>query len=175
MADSPLLQRLDGIDSRFEEIKTLITDPAVIADQQRYVKLTKEYKHLEELLKCANQYKKLINDIEEAKLMLETETDADLKAMAREEIDANQAQLPRLEEDIKLELVPEDPEDSSSKSGAAQEATRLASLPATWPACTCATVSARAGKWRCRVAAKGRQVATRKSCSASPETTCTER
>lgn len=114
MADSPLLQRLDGIDSRFEEIKTLITDPAVIADQQRYVKLTKEYKHLEELLMCANQYKKLINDIEEAKLMLETETDADLKAMAREEIDANQAQLPRLEEDIKLKLVPEDPEDSKN-------------------------------------------------------------
>lgn len=114
MADSPLLQRLDGIDSRFEEIKTLITDPAVIADQQRYVKLTKEYKHLEELLMCANQYKKLINDIEEAKLMLETKTDADLKAMAREEIDANQAQLPRLEEDIKLKLVPEDPEDSKN-------------------------------------------------------------
>lgn len=114
MTDSPLLQRLEGIDARFEEIKTLITDPAVIADQQRYVKLTKEYKHLEDLLKSANRYKKLLNDIEEAKLMLETETDPDLKAMAKEEIDADQAELPRLEESIKLKLVPEDPEDSKN-------------------------------------------------------------
>lgn len=114
MADSSLLQRLDGLDARFEEIKTLITDPAVITDQQRYVKLTKEYKHLEDLLKCANQYKKLVSDIEDAKLMLETESDPDLKAMAKEEIDANQAELPNLEEEIKLKLVPEDPEDSKN-------------------------------------------------------------
>ena len=75
MADSPLLQRLEGLDARFEEIKTLITDPSVIADQPRYVKLTKEYKHLEDLLKVANQYKKIIGDIAEAKQLLEEETD----------------------------------------------------------------------------------------------------
>ena len=71
MADSPLLQRLEGLDARFEEIKTLITDPSVIADQPRYVKLTKEYKHLEDLLKVANQYKKITGDIAEAKQLLE--------------------------------------------------------------------------------------------------------
>ena len=48
MAESPLLQRLEGLDARFDEIGTLITDPSVIADQRRYVKLTKEYKSLEE-------------------------------------------------------------------------------------------------------------------------------
>lgn len=114
MADSPLLKRLEGLDARFEEIKTLITDPSVIADQPRYVKLTKEYKHLEDLLKVANQYKKITGDIAEAKQLLEEETDPDLKEMAKEEIDANQAQLPKLEEEIKLKLIPEDPEDSKN-------------------------------------------------------------
>ena len=114
MADSPLLQRLEGLDARFEEIKTLITDPSVIADQPRYVKLTKEYKHLEDLLKVANQYKKIAGDIAEAKQLLEEETDPEMKEMAKEEIEANQSQLPKLEEEIKLKLIPEDPEDSKN-------------------------------------------------------------
>ena len=114
MADSPLLQRLEGLDARFEEIKTLITDPSVIVDQPRYVKLTKEYKHLEDLLKVANQYKKIIGDIAEAKQLLEEETDPEMKEMAKEEIEANQSQLPTLEEEIKLKLIPEDPEDSKN-------------------------------------------------------------
>ena len=114
MADSPLLLRLEGLDARFEEIKTLITDPSVIADQPRYVKLTKEYKHLEDLLKVANQYKKITGDIAEAKQLLEEETDPEMKEMAKEEIEANQSQLPKLEEEIKLKLIPEDPEDSKN-------------------------------------------------------------
>ena len=114
MADSPLLQRLEGLDARFEEIKTLITDPSVIADQPRYVKLTKEYKHLEDLLKVANQYKKITGDIAEAKQLLEEETDPEMKEMANEEIEANHTQLPKLEEEIKLKLIPEDPEDSKN-------------------------------------------------------------
>ena len=114
MADSTLLQRLEGLDARFEEIKTLITDPSVIADQPRYVKLTKEYKHLEDLLKVANQYKKITGDIAEAKQLLEEETDPEMKEMAKEEIEANQSQLPKLEEEIKLKLIPEDPEDSKN-------------------------------------------------------------
>lgn len=114
MADSPLLQRLEGLDARFEEIKTLITAPSVIADQPRYVKLTKEYKHLEDLLKVANEYKKMTGDIAEAKQLLEEETDPEMKEMAKEEIEANQSQLPKLEEEIKLKLIPEDPEDSKN-------------------------------------------------------------
>ena len=114
MAESSLLQRLDGLDARFEEIGTLITDPNVIADQKRYVKLTKEYKSLETLLAATHRYRKLLEDIEQAKLVLDTETDEDLRAMARDEIDENQAQLPKLEEEIKLLLIPEDPEDSKN-------------------------------------------------------------
>ena len=114
MAENTLLQRLEGLDARFEEIGTLITDPSVIADQRRYVKLTKEYKSLETLLAATQRYRKLLEDIEQAKAVLDSETDEDLRAMAREEIDANQAEVPKLEEEIKLLLIPEDPEDSKN-------------------------------------------------------------
>ena len=114
MSDNTLLQRLDGLDARFEEIGTLITDPSVIADQQRYVKLSKEYKHIETLLQAANRYKKLLADIADARALLESESDEELRAMARDEIEANSPQVPKLEEEIKLLLIPEDPEDSKN-------------------------------------------------------------
>ena len=114
MANSTLLERLYGLDARFEEIGTLITDPAVIADQQRYVKLTKEYKSLETLLKAANNYKKTVSDIADAKSLLETETDPDIKEMAKEEIEQLEPLVPKMEEEIKLLLIPEDPEDSKN-------------------------------------------------------------
>ncbi|MCQ2287728.1 MAG: peptide chain release factor 1 [Muribaculaceae bacterium] len=114
MAENPLLQRLEGIDARFEEIGTLITDPSVIADQKRYVKLTKEYKSLENLLATTNRYKRLLSDIEDAKLLIATETDEEMRAMAREELDASSNEIPKIEEEIKLLLIPEDPEDSKN-------------------------------------------------------------
>ena len=114
MAADNLLQRLDGLDARFEEIGTLITDPSVIADQRRYVKLTKEYKSLETLLAATHRYRKLLEDIEQAKSVLDTENDEEFRAMAREEIEANEAEVPKMEEEIKLLLIPEDPEDSKN-------------------------------------------------------------
>lgn len=114
MAVSPLLQRLEGLDARFEEIGTLITDPNVIADQKRYVKLTKEYKSLETLLNTTNRYKRLLSDIEDAKLILETESDEDMRSMAKEELDYANEEVPKIEEEIKLLLIPEDPEDSKN-------------------------------------------------------------
>ena len=114
MSDSTLLNRLEGLDARYEEIGTLITDPSVIADQIRYVKLTKEYKHLEDLLNAANKYKKLLADIEDAKFLIANESDPDIREMAKEELDANEPQIPKMEEEIKLLLIPEDPEDSKN-------------------------------------------------------------
>ena len=114
MSDSTLLNRLEGLDARYEEIGTLITDPSVIADQRRYVKLTKEYKHLEDLLNAANKYKKLLADIEDAKFLIANESDPDIREMAKEELDANEPQIPKMEEEIKLLLIPEDPEDSKN-------------------------------------------------------------
>lgn len=114
MADNSLLQRLDGIESRFAEIATLITDPAVIADMKRYVRLTKEYKELERLVEATRRYRNMLGNIEEAKSLLAGETDPDMRTMAREELDEATAALPVLEEEIKLLLIPEDPEDSKN-------------------------------------------------------------
>lgn len=114
MADSSLLSRLDGIDARFEEVSTLITDPNVIADMKRYVRLTKEYKELEKLTNATRRYKNLLGNIQEAREILETENDDDMRAMAKEELDNANAELPILEEEIKLLLIPADPEDGKN-------------------------------------------------------------
>ena len=115
MADnSTILEKLDGLVARFEEISTLITDPSVIADQKRYVKLTKEYKELDDLMKARKEYIQLLGNIEEAKNILANESDAEMREMAKEEMDNSQECLPVLEEEIKLMLVPADPQDSKN-------------------------------------------------------------
>ena len=114
MADITLLDRLDGLDARFEEISTLITDPAVISDQKRYVKLTKEYHDLEKIIGAKNRYSNLLSQIEESKEILSSEEDEELRAMAREELDSSSAALPELEDEIKLLLIPADPDDAKN-------------------------------------------------------------
>ena len=109
-----LLEKLDTLVARFEEVGTLITDPNVISDQQRYVRLTKEYKELEDLMAARKEYATLIGNLEEGKDMLVNETDPDLKEMAREQVAECEEQIPPLEEKIKLMLVPKDPEDSKN-------------------------------------------------------------
>ncbi|MDE7470257.1 MAG: PCRF domain-containing protein, partial [Paramuribaculum sp.] len=110
--DSPLLERLDGLDLRFEEVSTLLTDPAVLSDQKRYTRLSKEYKDLEKLLGAAGRYRKALEDIAESKEIIATESDEDLRTMAREQLDMLQNAVPSMEEEIKLMLIPADPEDS---------------------------------------------------------------
>ncbi|MCM1110523.1 MAG: peptide chain release factor 1 [Clostridium sp.] len=113
MADSPLLTRLDGIEARFDEVATLITDPAVIADQKRYIRLSREYKELERLCEATRRYRSLLDNAGEARALLASgEQDADLRALAREELDEATARIPAVEEEIKLLLIPEDPEDA---------------------------------------------------------------
>ncbi len=114
MSDNSLLARLDGIEARFEEVSTLITDPAVIQDMKRYVRLTKEYKDLEKLTAVTRRYRTLLGNIEEAREVLGSESDAELRQMAKDELDEATDALPALEEEIKLLLVPADPEDSKN-------------------------------------------------------------
>ncbi len=114
MAENTLLVTLEGLQARFEEVSTLITDPGVIADQQRYVRLTKEYKELEDLLAARREYANLLGNLEESKHILLNESDPEMKEMAREEIAACEEKIPALEEAIKLMLVPKDPEDSKN-------------------------------------------------------------
>ncbi len=112
--ENSLLDKLDGLKSRFEEISTLITDPSVIADQGRYIKLSKEYKDLERLMAARKEYSTLLKDLNDSKNLLLTEDDPEMKEMAREEIAACEERKPQLEEEIKLLLIPQDPEDSKN-------------------------------------------------------------
>ena len=114
MATTTLLEKLEGLQARFEEVSTLITDPSVIADQQRYVRLTKEYKELEDLMAARKEYAALLTSLDECKQLIVNEQDPELKEMAREELAAAEQRLPQLEEEIKLMLVPKDPEDSKN-------------------------------------------------------------
>ena len=109
-----ILSKLDGLESRYEEVSTLITDPNVIADQERYVKLTREYKDLGGIMDARKRYIDCINSIKEAKDILANESDPDMKEMAREELAENEALQPKLEEEIKIALVPKDPEDAKN-------------------------------------------------------------
>ncbi|MBP1612673.1 MAG: peptide chain release factor 1 [Bacteroidetes bacterium] len=109
-----ILERLEGLVSRFEEVSTLITDPGVIADRKRFVRLTKDYKELDDLMKARKEYLQMLANIAEAKEMLSTEQDQEMREMAREEIDKSQARLPELEEEIKILLVPADPQDDKN-------------------------------------------------------------
>ena len=97
MAENSLMARLDGLVGKYEEIELLITDPAVIADMRRFVKLNKEYKELGALMEARSRYMQLTRQLEEAKELFTTENDADMREMAREEIDACESQLPALE------------------------------------------------------------------------------
>lgn len=114
MAENSLLSRLEGIEARFAEVSTLITAPDVISDMKRYVKLTKEYKDLEKLTQATRKYKNLLDNIQEARSILDTESDDDMRSMAKEQLDEASAELPALEENIKLLLIPADPEDAKN-------------------------------------------------------------
>ncbi len=114
MSETSLLEKLNTLEIRFQEIGTLITDPDVIADMKRYIKLNKEYSELEKISNARKEYQQLLEGIEEGKNILENENDAELREMAKEELDNYTRRLPDLEEEIKLLLIPKDPEDDKN-------------------------------------------------------------
>ena len=114
MSDNTLLDKLQHLVTRFEEVSTLINDPAVISDMDRYVKLNKEYSDLQKIMEARNQYKSALDSIAEARNILANESDPDLRQLAGEELNQNTALLPQLEERIKLLLIPADPEDAKN-------------------------------------------------------------
>jgi peptide chain release factor 1 len=114
MNHSSLLDKLEILAIRFEEIGKSITNPEVIADRKRFVKLNKEYRDLEKLVFARNKYKQILSGIDEAKSILENETDTELREIAREELDACLQQSPLMEEEIKLLLLPADPQDAKN-------------------------------------------------------------
>lgn len=113
MAENSLLEKIDGLQHKFEEISTLITDPDVIADMKRFVRLNKEYRELEKITVACRKYKKMLADLNEAKQLL-SDPDADVREMAKAEIDDIEPKLPAMEEEIKILMIPPDPEDAKN-------------------------------------------------------------
>lgn len=111
---SDILQKLESIAVRFNEVGQQIVDPDIIADMDRYVKLTKEYKDLEEIVKVYKTYKNVLDNIDTSKEMIETEDDPEMKEMAKMELDELLPKKAEMEEDIKVMLIPKDPEDDKN-------------------------------------------------------------
>ncbi len=114
MSKSMIVEKLEGVRLRFEEIGQLITDPDIISDMKRYVKLTKEYKDLEPLVETYIEFKELLSNIDTAKDILSNEKDAELKEMAKLELDDYEENIKHLEEKIRFLLIPKDPEDEKN-------------------------------------------------------------
>ncbi|MFW6226836.1 MAG: peptide chain release factor 1 [Bacteroidota bacterium] len=114
MNSNMILERLEGVKHRFEEVGQLITDPDVIGDMNRYVKLNKEYKELEPIIETYNEYKNMLDNIQSAKEILDQEKDPELREMAKAELEELNEKRPEMEGHIKFLLVPKDPEDDKN-------------------------------------------------------------
>lgn len=109
-----MLDRLQIIKQRFDEVSDLIIQPDIISDQKRYVQLNKEYKDLKGLAEKREEYLKLTGNIEEANEIIADGSDAEMVEMAKMELDEAKKRLPELEEEIKFMLIPKDPEDAKN-------------------------------------------------------------
>ncbi len=114
MEKNQLLSKAEAIRIRFEEVSQQITDPEVMGDMKRYVKLNKEYKELNLLVEAFKKYENIIDNIASSKEMLATEKDEELLEMAKLEIDELSAQVAPMEEEIRLLLIPKDPQDTKN-------------------------------------------------------------
>ena len=109
-----LIKKLDECEKRFKEVSDLVMDPNLVKDPKKYKDTMREHGYLTELCTLYDEYKKVLQGIQDAKEMITNEDDADMREMAREELKELEEKLPKLEEDIKLKLVPPDPLDEKN-------------------------------------------------------------
>jgi peptide chain release factor 1 len=109
-----MLDRLQIVKQRFDEISDLIIQPDVISDQKRYVQLNQEYKTLKALAEKRDEYVMIMANIEEANEIIADNSDADMTEMAKMQLEEAKERLPELEEEIKFMLIPKDPEDAKN-------------------------------------------------------------
>jgi len=109
-----MLEKLNIVKQRFDEVNDLIIQPEVISDQERYIQLNKEYKELSLLMEKRDAYVAMQNAIDEAQQILAGETDPEMIEMAKMELESAQELRPKLEEEIRFLLVPKDPEDAKN-------------------------------------------------------------
>ena len=106
-----MLDKLEAIKTRFDEVSELIVDPNIISDMKQYIQLNKEYKDLQPIIEAFQEYKNILSNIENAKEMLK---DEEMKEMAKMELDELTPKQEQLEEEIKVLLIPKDPADSKN-------------------------------------------------------------
>lgn len=109
-----MIDKLEMIKKRWEDVAEMITDPSVISDQKRYIKLNREYKELTPIVNTYEEYRLVLDNFESAKKVLETEKDEDFRAMAKAELAELGEKREKLEEAIKWLLIPKDPEDNKN-------------------------------------------------------------
>ena len=109
-----MLDKLRIVKQRYDEVSDLIIQPDIIMDQKRYVQLSKEYKDLGSVVEKGDEYHSLLNNIEEAKEIISDGSDAEMTEMAKMEMEEANTRIPQLEEEIKVLLIPKDPEDSKN-------------------------------------------------------------
>lgn len=109
-----MIQKLEAIKERFDEVSKLIVDPEITNDMDRYVKINREYRDLEEFVAKINDYKKVLDTLEFSKEILETEKDEDLRSMAKMELEDLNNQKSSLEEELRIMMIPKDPEDAKN-------------------------------------------------------------
>ena len=114
MAENSLLEKVLGLQEKYISLQEQLSDPAVISDMKKYVQLNKEYKELAPIIKAGNEYRKLLEDYDAAKSILAEEKDEELREMAKEEMAEIEPKLPQMEQDIKLLLIPADPQDGKN-------------------------------------------------------------
>ena len=109
-----MLEKIEIIKQRFDEVSDLIIQPDIISDQKRYIKISKEYKDLKKILDLGQLYKTVMSNIEEAQEIIADGSDSEMVEMAKIELEEAKGQLPKLEEEIKVLLIPKDPEDAKN-------------------------------------------------------------
>lgn len=114
MANNLILERLEGVKARFIEVGELLTQPDVLSDMERYIKLNKEYKSLQPIIESYEKYKLALSNIASTREMLATEKDEEMREMAKTEFEQLNAGIPAMEEEIKVLLIPADPEDDKN-------------------------------------------------------------
>jgi peptide chain release factor 1 len=109
-----LLERLPAIENRFAEVNQLLTDPGVLSDVQKLKNLSKEYKKLNKIIPIGQNYRLTLDNIANAKRILEEESDEEFRAMAKDDLAQLSDKAEKLAEELKSLLIPEDPEDSKN-------------------------------------------------------------
>jgi peptide chain release factor 1 len=106
-----ILSKLEAIHEQYQYLEEQLSNPEIVTDMKKFTKTNKEYKKIEPLVKAYKSYKAILNGIAEGEAILKNETDADFREMAKMELENLKPQREALEEDIKVLLIPKDPED----------------------------------------------------------------